>query len=392
VTALALLVSGLLIVVTAAIRAAGASLVRTPRADALHDAAEGDARAGAVAALLDDRAGVQPALSPVLTTLNVVAAITATWALTRELHGWALALSLIVMVAVLVLATDVIPRTWGRRHPGLLAYRFHRLLTSAAALGSAANDFADDLEDDEDEADTAEIEAQSVAAERELISSILEFTDTIVREVMVPRPDMITIPATATTDQALDIVIAEGRSRIPVTGEGSDDIIGVLYARDLLGLWDDDAPARSCAEIARPPYFVPETKRVSELLRDMQHNRVHLAVVVDEYGGTAGLVTIEDLVEEIVGEIVDEYDRDEPMIIRLDDGDFLVDGRLDVDALAEIVQAEFPSEEWDTVGGLLLGLAGRVPREGEGFDYDGLRLTAERVQGRRVAKVRVARR
>jgi CBS domain containing-hemolysin-like protein len=285
---------------------------------------------------------------------------------------------------------DIMPRGIGRARPAVLAYRFAHLLSIAVTLGDAATDLiideepADELDqDEEDDAD---------AEERELISSILEFTDTIVREVMTPRIDMVSIDGAASTDDALDLVLAEGRSRIPVLGDSPDDVVGILYARDLLKLMDDAAEAVPCTQIMRPAYFVPETKRVSELLRDMQSNQVHLAVVVDEFGGTAGLVTIEDLLEEIVGEIVDEYDEEEPLITALEGGGFLVDGRLGVDELAEILGVELPKDEWDTVGGLMLGLAGRVPREGESFELDGHVLTAERVQGRRVAQVRLTRR
>jgi CBS domain containing-hemolysin-like protein len=165
----------------------------------------------------------------------------------------------------------------------------------------------------------------------------------------------------------------------------------MIYARDLLELFDKESPVRTVGEICREAYFVPETKQIAGLLRDMQENQLHLAIVVDEFGGTAGIVTIEDLVEEIVGEIVDEYDEEEPMVVEVD-GDWIVDARLDVDELAELVGAELPSEEWDTVGGLILDLAGRVPEEGEAFDLDGLVFTATTEQGRRVSKVRVARR
>jgi CBS domain containing-hemolysin-like protein len=174
-----------------------------------------------------------------------------------------------------------------------------------------------------------------------------------------------------------------------VLGEGTDDILGVLYARDLLKLMDDESEARPSRRLMRTAYFVPETKRVPELLREMQANQVHLAIVVDEFGGTAGLVTIEDLLEELVGEIVDEYDDEEPLVTLLEEGDYLIDGRMGVDELEELLGVELPDDEWDTVGGLLLGLAGRLPKEGESFDYDAHVFTAERVQGRRVARVRL---
>lgn len=388
-TVIALVVSLVVLVIDGTLRAAGASLVRTPRADAVHDAAEGNDRAEIVAELLDERARIQPALGIFHAVLLVLSAIPATWALSSLLSGLQLLGALVILAIVLVLLGDVLPRGIGRSRPAVLAYRFAGLLSLAIAFGDAA---ADLVIDEEDEELDPEEEDEAEAEERELISSVLEFTDTIVREVMTPRTDMISISGAQSTDAALDIVLAEGRSRIPVLGDGPDDIVGVLYARDLLKLMDDESDAVPSSQIMRPAYFVPETKRVSELMRDMQSNQVHLAVVVDEFGGTAGLVTIEDLLEELVGEIVDEYDQEEPLVTALEGGGFLVDGRLGVDELGEILGVELPDDEWDTVGGLLLGLAGRVPREGESFELNGHTLTAERVQGRRVAQVRLTER
>ena len=380
-------VSAILLLVTATLRAAGAALVRTSRADALHDAAEGNERAAAVADLLELRARIQPALAPVLTGLLVLAVIPLTWAVSSLVSGWWLALIVLIMAIVLVIVTDLVPRTIGRSRSSSLAYRLASLLAVSIRLGDAANDLVSD--EDEQEADDATNDNDE---ERELISSIIEFGDTIVREVMMPRTDMVTLPASASTDEAVDLVLEAGRSRVPLTGENVDDIVGILYARDLLELYDQHSPPRPCLEIAHEPYFVPETKAIADLLREMQANQRHLAIVVDEFGGTAGLVTIEDLLEEIVGEIVDEYDTEEPMVVPLEEGGLLVDARLDVDDLATALGTEFPEADWDTVGGLILGLAGRVPKTGESFEYDDLLLTAEQVQGRRVALVRVARR
>ena len=385
-TAAALAISAVIVLVTGLIRAAGASLVRTPRADAVHDAADGDERAMRVAELLEDRPRLQPALGMIHTGLLVSAAIPATWALSRLATGPPLLIGLISLGILLVLGGDLVPRTFGRRHPASLAYRFAWLLVPAIGLGHAAVDFISDLdaedEDDQDDADDVQ--------EKELISSVLDFTDTLVREVLVPRTDMITLSATETAASALDLVLEAGRSRIPVLGEGIDNVEGVLYARELLQLFDQGGDeATHVADLMRAPYFVPETKRVSELLREMQASQVHLAIVVDEFGGTAGLVTIEDLLEELVGEIADEYDDEEPMVTELGEGGYLIDARLGIDELGQLIGAELPDEEWDTVGGLILGLAGRVPREGEVFEFDHHVFTAERVQGRRVARVRV---
>ncbi len=387
-TGLALILSGVLVAVTAVLRAGGASLVRTSRADALHDAAEGNQHAAIVAELLEERTRIQPALSPVLTGLLVLAVIPATWAFVRLFDGWALMAVLMAVAFLLIVIADVVPRTVGRSRPRTLAYRFARLLSWAITVGDAANDLVTDEDEDDDEVE----DERTGAEELELISSVLEFTDTLVREVMVPRPDMVTVAGKVSTSEAIDVFLEAGRSRIPVTGDSVDDILGVLYVRDLLIMMEREAPDRPCGDAAREPYFVPETKRGSELLREMQENQVHLAIVVDEFGGTAGLVTIEDLLEELVGEIADEYDLEEPMVTAIGGGEYLIDARLDVDSLAELLDTELPSDEWDTVGGLVLGLAGRVPREGESFEYDGLELTADRVQGRRVSKVRVAKR
>jgi len=380
----ALIFSLVLLGIGAVIRSAGASVVRTSRADALHDAADGDARAARIAEVLDDRPMIQPALGTVTTVLLVAAAVPATWALTQQLDGPSLLAGLAALGFALVLIGDLLPRSWGRSRPRKLAYRFSRLLAGSVRLGSRAVDLV--TEDEEEDDDTDDDEAAQGEAERELISSVLEFSDAVVREVMVPRPDMTSISEAASSDEAVDLSLAEGVSRIPVTRAGPDDIVGILYARDLLALMDSGVAATAVGELMRPGYYVPETKRISELLREMQANQVHMAIVVDEFGGTAGLVTIEDIIEELVGEIADEFDEAEVLVTAVEDG-FLVDARLPVDDLGELFDVEFPDEEWDTVGGLVLALAGRVPREGEQFEHDGVMFTADRVQGRRVARV-----
>lgn len=385
-TGLALAVSAMIVLVTSLLRAAGASLVRTPRADAVHDAADGDERAAKVAELLEERPRVQPALGMIHTGLLVSAAIPAAWALTTLAGGFALLLALVSLGVLFVLVGDLLPRSYGRRRPASLAYSFAWLLKPAVTLGHAATDLITDVDEDvvEEEDDAHDVE------EKELISSVLDFTDTLVREVLVPRIDMITLSATATAESALDLILEAGRSRIPVLGEGIDNVEGVLYARDLLTLMDEGGEESTLVrDLMRSAYFVPETKRVPELLREMQASQVHLAIVVDEFGGTAGLVTIEDLLEELVGEIADEYDDESPMVTTLGEGSYLIDARLGIDELGQLIGADLPGEEWDTVGGLILGLAGRVPKEGETFELEKHVFTADRVQGRRVSRVRV---
>ncbi len=237
-----------------------------------------------------------------------------------------------------------------------------------------ASDSSDDEEDIEEE-------------ERELIHQIFEFGDTLVREVMVPRTDMVVVRSDATLTDALDTITNAGYSRIPIFEGDTDNIVGVLYAKDLLKRqMSRDGQTRASA-LGRAPLFVPEQKKVSDLLREMQQQRVHMAIVVDEYGGTAGLVTIEDLIEEIVGEIVDEYDQEEPLVEPLEGDSIRVSARLPIDEVNELLDVDLPHEEWDTVGGLVFGLTGRVPTPGEKIRYDSLEFQTERVSGRRIQKV-----
>ncbi|MGH2693985.1 MAG: hemolysin family protein, partial [Actinomycetota bacterium] len=178
-----------------------------------------------------------------------------------------------------------------------------------------------------------------------------------------------------------------GYSRIPIYEGHTDNIVGVLYAKDALKRIHESEGAVKVSTLGRAPLFVPEQKKVSELLREMQQKRVHMAIVVDEYGGTAGLATIEDLIEEIVGEIVDEYDREEPLVEPIDDDTIRVDAKMSIDEVNELFGVELPHEEWDTVGGLVFGLTGRVPMPGERVTFDSLEFLTERVVGRRIKKV-----
>jgi len=240
--------------------------------------------------------------------------------------------------------------------------------------------------------DVAEEEEEIEEEERELIHSIFEFGDTVVREVMVPRPDMVAIRADATMNEALEKIIEAGFSRVPIFEGDTDNIIGVLYAKDLLKRVHEGKKDVRLSSLGRAPTFVPEQKKVSELLREMQDQRVHMAIVVDEYGGTAGLVTIEDLIEEIVGEIVDEFDKEEPLVEPIDDNTMRVDAKMAIDEVNELLDVELPHDEWDTVGGLVFGLTGRVPIAGEVVTYDSLDFTTERVTGRRIQKVVISKR
>ncbi len=369
------------------LRAAGSAITRVPRADALRDEADGVRGAGIVAALLEEREAITPAVAMVGSALLVVAAVAGTALVTAEQTlGTAVAYSAIVFLVVFLLG-DLAPRQLGRRRPRSIAYRSARLLSVAVGLGGWASDLI--TESNGDDEGELEPEPETVTEqEREMIDSVLEFGDTVVREVMTPRPDMVTVPVTASVDDLISITTDEGFSRIPVTSNG--DVVGMVMVKDLLPLLGEGRRPASVAEVMRPVEFVPETKLASALLGEMQANHRHQMIVVDEYGEVAGLVTIEDLLEELVGEIADETDEEEIFISARRDGGWDVDGRLPVDDLARLAGVDLPDEDWDTVAGLVMGLAERVPDEGEQFSHGPLTLTVIRMQGRRVADVSVS--
>ena len=226
--------------------------------------------------------------------------------------------------------------------------------------------------------------------ERELIESIIEFGDTVAREVMVPRPDMIIVEHDSTVSTALDLAIAHGFSRLPVHAEDGDDIVGLIYLKDLIRAEREGQGSSAAIDLARPVRFIPENKPVARLMREMQSGKFHLAIVADEYGRIAGLITLEDCLEELVGEIVDEYDIEELAVQRLPNGDYLVDGGVQVEELNELLDTHIPDEEWDTVGGFLFGTLEHVPEPGEAVDHDAWRFAAEEVEGRRIRLVRVS--
>ncbi len=235
-------------------------------------------------------------------------------------------------------------------------------------------------------ADVASEEEQIEEEEADLIHSIFEFGDTIVREVMVPRPDVVGVEVEKTLRDVQDLVLRWGFSRLPVFRENLDDIVGFVYAKDVLKALYQGERDMPIEKITRPAHFVPEAKKVAELLREMQQQKFHIAMVSDEHGSVSGLVTLEDLLEELVGEIEDEYDVDEPQVKALEGGAYLVDGRTAIDEINELLDKDLPDDEWDTVGGLIMGLLGKIPLEGEEVRYDDLLFKAERVQGRRIAK------
>jgi putative hemolysin len=324
--------------------------------------------------------------------------------------GWGLVAVAVINITVFFVFAEVAPKTWAIQHTdraALLAARpvkaladFWPLRVVSRSLigltnvilpgkGLKGGPFVSE-EEFLAVADLAVEEAVIEAEERELIESLLEFGDTIVREVMVPRPDMVTVAADFRIGDVVEVAILNGYSRLPVTGASIDDVIGVAYMKDLVRVERDGRGTEPVGEIARPARFVPETKRVAELLREMRHERVHVAIAVDEHGGTAGLVTLEDLIEELVGEISDEYDVVEPELAWGPDGCAVVPGATPVDEVNERLGLTVPEDEdYDSVGGFLLHELGHVPVAGESVDVDGHRLVVDRMDGNRIELVRV---
>ena len=207
---------------------------------------------------------------------------------------------------------------------------------------------------------------------------------------MVPRPDITAVSDSVTIDEAASIVIEHGFSRVPVYGKNIDDIRGIIYSKDIMRSLRDGSSHNKVAEVMREPFYVPEAKKISQLLREMQSETFHMAIVIDEYGGTAGLVTLEDLIEEVVGEIVDEFDVEPPMVERLPNGNFRVNGRADLDDLEAMLLIDLPAGDWNTVGGLIFNSLGHVPAVGETIEINHHRFYVERVQGRRIARVLIS--
>lgn len=226
--------------------------------------------------------------------------------------------------------------------------------------------------------------------EREMIDSIFEFDDTLVREVMVPRIDIIAINVAETLENAVSLVIKVGHSRIPVYEETVDNIIGVIYAKDFLQTYfEPNREKVNLKNLMRPAYYVPESKKVRDLFAELRKEKVHMAIILDEYGGTAGLVTIEDVIEEIVGDIQDEYDQEEKVIESLSDGSLLVDARAPICDINEIMEIDLPDDEFETISGLVFHNLGRLPYEGQELDIEGLHVKVERISGRRIEKLRL---
>ena len=236
-----------------------------------------------------------------------------------------------------------------------------------------------------------EEEGKIEESKKEMIRGILGLEETSVHEIMVPRLDIVAAEAETPLPEVIDLVLERGYSRIPIYQDTIDNIVGIIYAKDLLRYARDDEAQGSLIDIARPPYFIPESKKIGELLRELQEKKVHIAIVVDEYGGVAGLVTIEDLLEEIVGEIEDEYDLEEPKVEWLDETSATVEAKLSIDELNELFGLNVQAEGFDTVGGFVYAQLGRIPAVGDTLEVEGFTISVLSTLGRRIKKVKLAR-
>ena len=386
-TVLQLVVALLLVLLGGFSAGAEAALSRVSRGAAADLAREGRPGADRLQQVLGDPARYLNLLTLLRVSCELVATVLVTVAALDIFDRvWeAMLATSITMIVVSYIAIGVSPRTLGRQHPArvaLVAARFVHplarflgplpqlliLVGNALTPGKGFRDgpFASEAELRE-LVDLAEENQLIEDREREMIHSVFELGDTIVREVMVPRTDVVFIERDKTLRQALSLALRSGFSRIPVIGEGTDDVVGVAYLKDIVRrtyVHRDGESVETVDSVMRPTVFVPESKPVDELLREMQAQQTHIAIVVDEYGGTAGLVTIEDVLEEIVGEITDEYDVERSLVEELPDGSLRVSTRLHVDELAELLDVELQDDDVDTVGGLLAKYLGRVPIPG----------------------------
>ncbi|OGL16674.1 MAG: hypothetical protein A3F92_01775 [Candidatus Rokubacteria bacterium RIFCSPLOWO2_12_FULL_71_22] len=343
-----------------------------------------------------------------VTIAHIVASSTATWSLLPVLGKWAPLVVTAGLTPVMLVFGEIIPKAIAREWSTTLILRLYWPLTWAATLlgpfvavarllvtatlrlvGARELDARAFVSREELKAllQLEPGEADVTTQEAEMIDKIFDLGDTTVREVMVPLVEVTMLPDTATPQEAIAVIHQRGFSRIPVYRQRQTDIVGVVAAMDLLSR---GAQAASLDELKRVPYYVPETKRIDDLLREMQRARTHMAVVVDEYGGSTGVVTLEDILEEIVGEIQDEHDRTPASVERLPDGSYLIQARTNVDELNEALDWNLPKEDYETVAGLVLATVHRIPRKGEEFQVPGYAITVLEADARRVTVVKIA--
>ena len=402
----------LLVLAAAFFAASEAALVSVSRLRARTMLERGIKRAAAVLDLVDDRNRFLTSTLIANTIVLLAADSLATYLFIRAGVAYPALVSTVVMTVILLLFGEILPKTvavadserWALRlapwmksvayvlTPLIRTFMFlTNILLRPFGIKHAPNIFV--TEDDIRALVNVGVEQKVLLEqEREMIHSIIEFGDTIVREVMTPRPNVVAVAISDSPRRALDVVIAEGYSKLPVYEETKDDIVGVVHDRELLiALANGTLSTTPLRDVMRPISHVPENKKIAELLREMQKLKFSMAIVVDEYGGTAGLVTMEDLREEIVGEIRDEHDEDEQEALRiLNDDEAVVDAGVNIEDVNAKLGTKLPHEEFETIGGYTVGLFGRLPNEGEEIAAQGhTRLKVERMRGRRIMTVRI---
>ncbi len=399
-----------LLLASGALAAAETSLVRTNKVKAR--SLQEERRRGAKA-LVDLVEHPEKFLNPVLLLVLICQLVSATLIgvlAANWLGSWGVLVATAFEVVVIFVFFEAVPKNWAVHHPERAALASAPVVKavinfplikaiSTVLIGLAdlilgrRGDNAHISMVTESEllamADVAQAESVIDSEEREFIHSVIDFGDTVVREVMVPRPDMVALENTITVSDALVEALELGFSRLPVYEESIDDVIGIAYIRDLMRLERDGRGDELVAEHLRSATFVPETKPVPALLREMQRERIHLVVIVDEYGGTAGLATLEDLIEELIGEIDDEFDKASATATKIDEHTFLVPGRMSIDEVDDLIGRELPKGGFDTVGGLLMDLLGAFPEAGESVDAPGATLTATEIDGRKIETVQI---
>ena len=401
----ALIVCAVIVLALGALLSAGESaLLRFTRAAADDLIEEGRRGAARVRRLAEHRTRVLGALSVARVAVDMLAAVLITLAASGLVRAWwqVLALALLANIILLGVVVGFSPRTYGRRNPAGTLLALGGLLTWVDVLAApqrrlvsrtrrpesaptdaetreAVNEDLREMIDEIGETDTIEDE------DREMMRSVVELGQTLVREVMVPRTDMVTIDAHKPASAAMRLFIRSGYSRVPVIGEDADDVRGILYLKDVLRRLaaHPEHEELAVAGFVREAEYVPEMKPADDLLREMQTGRFHMALAVDEYGGTAGLVTMEDLLEEVVGELTDEHDPELPEVVEVAPGTYRVPARLALDELGELFGLEIDDDDVDTAGGLLTKAIGRVPLPGAAGDTQGVHLQAEEAAGRR---------
>jgi CBS domain containing-hemolysin-like protein len=399
-----------LLMIAIATAIAETSIVRISKSKAAGLAEEGRPGAKALQELVDAPERWINGLLLVVLVAQIVQATLTGVVSGRLFGGLGVAIATFVNVVVTFVLAEAAPKTWALQHTeraALASARPVKILVELAPLrliargligltnvilpgkGLKEGPFVSEEELLAVAAEAAESN-QIEHDERQLIESILEFGDTVAREVMVPRPDMVCVQHDFRVADVMEVVLAHGFSRVPVLGEGIDDVIGLVFAKDLMRAERDEREDEPVSNLVRAARAVPETKPVSELLREMQADKFHMAIVIDEYGGTAGLVTLEDLIEELVGEIVDEFDTEDARIEPVPGGGIRVNGSLSVDDANDLLPMRLPEDgDYDTVSGLVLSLLGRMATPGDQVEVPGALLTVDRVQGRRIMRVRI---